>query len=481
MSQRDKLKAAFGFKSKNNNERRQSGSDAPSTGSVMSESELSDSETRAKRNEDDERNRRKSMDHDDRNSFDDNSSSVTRHSSISSKFGLKNKPSFGFKKKPSRPSSSSSSSIADPDKTPPAVSIPGSPNTFNRLHGPGPTHAQSAYIQRILSAPPTNHHQGEDPLAKLRAANAGEGINVNQTATTTLTGLEESLKAFTSVEVLEGDNAFACRKCWKVKSGKYQHSHATVLEEDESVENLAPSITSSKTAPPSISIVGSDTASEASVPLPNSDGRLGRAGSSGSRFNSSIQRAPSPLRRLVEQDQDPAQSAQTSYAASAISADSGALADPEEELDDGLSDTSDSDDEPPPADLPVGVRPKMPNRRKSSHFVMRRAFKRYLIAQSPEVLVFHFKRFKQTNKSGLSFTSFYDLKKMDDFISFPEVFDLAPYLAPNRNDYKLAPTAHGPRAPYMDWPSSEHGPDSQEPVMYRLYGQSSSRARGILG
>jgi ubiquitin carboxyl-terminal hydrolase 16/45 len=42
---------------------------------------------------------------------------------------------------------------------------------------------------------------------------------------------------------------------------------------------------------------------------------------------------------------------------------------------------------------------------------MRRAFKRYLIAKAPEMLVFHLKRFKQSTKTGLTFTSFYDLKK----------------------------------------------------------------------
>jgi len=61
--------------------------------------------------------------------------------------------------------------------------------------------------------------------------------------------------------------------------------------------------------------------------------------------------------------------------------------------------------------------------------------------------------------------------RMDDFVSFPELFDLSPYLAPNRNDYKLSPTPAGLRAPYMDWPSPEHGPETQEPVMYRLYGE----------
>ena len=304
----------------------------------MSESELSDNETRD--HQETERNRRRSMDHDD------------EEKRSSSKFGLK--AGFGFRKKGSRPNSSSSS-LVDADRTPPATSIPGSPNTFSRPHGPGPTPAQSAYIQRILSTPPA-----EDPLAKLRAANAGEGVSANEKS---LTGLEESLQAFTSVEVLEGDNAFACRKCWKVKTGKYQNNHATVPEEDESVEvSTAPSI-----------VIDSDTSSD----------RIGRADSI-----TSVQRTHSPLRQLITDRPDSIHSSQGET--------------------DGLSDSS-SDDEPPPVGL-SGVRPK-PTRRKSSHFVMRRAFKRYLIAQAPEVLVFHFKRFKQTHKSGLTFTSFYDLKK----------------------------------------------------------------------
>lgn len=227
-----------------------------------------------------------------------------------------------------------------------------------------------------------------------------------------LTGLEESLQAFTSVEVLEGDNAFACRKCWKIKTGKYANAHDTVHEEDETVDDdLAPPVSAPRPAPPSISIAGSDSSSDVAIPTPDSERRLGRAGSATSRSSaaSGQQRAPSPLRRLVEEQGDEA--LERSYAVSTISAESSAVAELEQDVSDGLSDSSSSDDEPPPVDLPVGVRPKMPTRRKSLHFTMRRAFKRYLIAQAPEVLVFHFKRFKQTQKSGLTFTSFYDLKK----------------------------------------------------------------------
>lgn len=173
---------------------------------------------------------------------------------------------------------------------------------------------QSAYIERIL----TPHEHGSD-------------------------GLVESLRQFTSVELLEGDNAFACKKCWK------------------------------------------------------------NARDPGAR---------------------------------------------------DASDSEASDEEPP--SLPV--RPQ-PNRRKSTHFVLRRAYKRYMIASPPEILVFHLKRFRQTQK-GLAFTSFYDLKKIDDFIPFPEELDLAQFMAPNRADYK------GEHPPYLDWPPE--GPTIPS-VPYKLY------------
>lgn len=456
------------------------------------------------------------MDQDDRPIVhDSNSNGVRRNSSVIASL----KGGFGFNKgrrdskdkdkKSSRPSSSSSSSIVDPDKTPPATSIPGSPNTpahhrsllglHGSSHGPGPTPAQAAYISRILAGPNGGQHHHDDPLARLHAANSGDGAALHSLDIPADSGLEESLRNFTSVEVLEGENAFACRKCWKVKSGKYQNHHNTLYEEPEL--ETSPHLRSSKAPPPSISIVSgseSDLArSQSSLPV-GEERRLGRASSTTSRSSAAqSQRAPSPLRRVLESGDNDDVAVQgdspviAPSAASVFSSESGGLADQESlatvdvptldipdhagALDgeddgesDGLSESSSEDEPPPQMDLPVGsMRPK-PTRRKSSHFVMRRAFKRYLIAKAPEVLVFHFKRFKQTHKSGLTFTSFYDLKKMDDYVSFPEMLDLAPYMAPDRHDYKVVPTPSGPRAPYMDWQSVEKGPE-REPVMYRLY------------
>ncbi|ORY27212.1 hypothetical protein BCR39DRAFT_539027 [Naematelia encephala] len=445
--------------------------------SVYSESEISDNEHRNP-------SRRNSLDQDDRPV---EGANLSRNSSAKG-FGIKNKASFSFRRsKGSRPGSSTSSSIqpsAETEKPPPVPSIPNSPVNGGKVHGIGPTPAQAAYIQRILSGPVAA--DPGDPLARLRAANSGDLTHIEITAET---GLLESLKAFTSVEVLEGDNAFACKKCWKIKTGRYPGGahQPTVKEEDEEDDGTmtSPAVLSSRrVVPPSISIVGSDSGSDrVSSPLEEDNLHLGRAGSMTSQASSSSarrpRREPSPLRRQLADGLERSTSIATSSYAdqssiasiterSSINSDTTRPVHEHALQDDGLSDTDSSDEEPPhPSELPIG-RPRMPARRKSTHFVLRRAFKRYLIAKAPEVLVFHFKRFKQTQKTSLTFTSFYDLKKVDDFISFPETFDLAPFLTPNRNDYKVVPTSSGPRAPYMDWPSPEHGPE-MKPVMYKLY------------
>ena len=59
---------------------------------------------------------------------------------------------------------------------------------------------------------------------------------------------------------------------------------------------------------------------------------------------------------------------------------------------------------------------------------------------------------------------------MDDYVSFPETLDLAPYMAPDRKDYKVVQTPEGPKAPFMDWQTPEQGPHL-DPVNYRLYGE----------
>jgi ubiquitin carboxyl-terminal hydrolase 16/45 len=67
---------------------------------------------------------------------------------------------------------------------------------------------------------------------------------------------------------------------------------------------------------------------------------------------------------------------------------------------------------------------------RAARYVLRRAQKRYLLAKLPPVLVIHLKRFQQTSKMSLFKGSFTDLKKLDEYVSFPERLDLSPFMAP---------------------------------------------------
>ena len=111
--------------------------------------------------------------------------------------------------------------------------------------------------------------------------------------------------------------------------------------------------------------------------------------------------------------------------------------------------------------------------KKPKPVIMRPAYKRYLIATPPPVLVIHLKRFQQTAKTPLiSFTPTYGFKKLDDYVTFPEYLDMTPFLAPKREDFGFDETVdeeegvpnggdtHGVK-PEL---SEEHGK-----CMYRLY------------
>ena len=78
-------------------------------------------------------------------------------------------------------------------------------------------------------------------------------------------------------------------------------------------------------------------------------------------------------------------------------------------------------------------KPKIP---RSKQVIMRRFYKRYLIADPPLVLVVHLKRFQQTSKMPLMSFSM-GFKKLDDYVAFPEYLDITPFLAPNKEDFGL--------------------------------------------
>lgn len=108
----------------------------------------------------------------------------------------------------------------------------------------------------------------------------------------------------------------------------------------------------------------------------------------------------------------------------------------------------------------VSEKKKIP---RSKQVIMRRAYKRYLIATAPPILIIHLKRFQQVSKHP-SFSSFSSgFKKLDDFVSFPEYLDLGPYLAPHKEDFGLGTDGVEQRP---ELPLRSKG---REKCMYRLY------------
>ena len=108
--------------------------------------------------------------------------------------------------------------------------------------------------------------------------------------------------------------------------------------------------------------------------------------------------------------------------------------------------------------------------KKPKPVIMGPAYKRYLIATPPPVLVIHLKRFQQTAKAPLiSFTPTYGFKKLDDYVTFPEYLDLTPFLAPKREDFEFDQTVDEDEGVSNDGASHGVKPELGGKCMYRLY------------
>lgn len=331
---------------------------------------------------------------------------------------------------------------------------------------PKPTPEQAAYIRRLLNGP--NLPPKEDPLERLRQGMAnmspGEGPSqphVEQPARRHVDGqdtdLMECLKNFSAVEVLDGDNAFACHKCWQYKTGRIKRK-ATARNDLQEVgpgrgEDMHQNGGAHEAAKGTGQFVSfAPTAANGQIPTI----AVTRLDTECAVLDEEIVTSPSQTtERLPAIAPVSPRGSDTVTLSSALS---------------GYSSSEENDSEDEEARISIS-RPPMPQRRKSTHYVLRRAFKRYMIARAPPVLVFHFKRFRLPSKSATAYaTSFASLKKSDEFISFPDLLDLSPFIAPSRSDYKIAVGPDGiGRAPYMDHPPGDMGPELQ-PMRYKLYG-----------
>ncbi|KAG2137438.1 peptidase C19, ubiquitin carboxyl-terminal hydrolase 2 [Suillus bovinus] len=350
-----------------------------------------------------------------------------------------------------------------------------------------------------------------------------------------LGGLEDCLRLFTSVEVLDGENMVKCHRCWKIANGVYEPRSRGQNQESDSctdsdAENessddenqpihtrhpngnhtpmlntsdlprLSTSPSSSATSlydtpnshdtlrsssgdatldtsngshslkslPLSLELSNDDHLPSTSTPRPATYGGLPIPSISTTAPESpmSIKTArPSTTRSPTDTSQASSLHAHTSkhdkekHPANATESED--CSDEESGVSANLSAYSDfSSTAVSPAvspnvsqeNLTVSPTPRVPLQPlskvpdstgvpPSKKVIMRAAYKRYLIATPPPVLVIHLKRFQQMSKVPImSFSS--SFKKLEDYVSFPEYLDIAPYLAPKREEYADAKPGH---------------------------------------
>jgi len=118
------------------------------------------------------------------------------------------------------------------------------------------TAAKSAYLRHILAdIPPAGSH---NPFSALLSSvpNAGPSAQSGHPLWNKLSqipSVEESLRMFTSVEILEGENMVGCRNCWKIANRpKEEHGDSSdTSESDKDVPELSPGPPRSRPPSPS--------------------------------------------------------------------------------------------------------------------------------------------------------------------------------------------------------------------------------------
>lgn len=405
---------------------------------------------------------------------------------------------------------------------------------------------EAAYLRDIL-ADITTGATSPFSIFKQTKDQSGAGSSTTQNMflkIPQLGGLEECLRLFTSVEVLDGENMVKCHRCWKIANGLYessgqnQESDSCSDDENESLEDedqssltqlpngdahhlptpnhpdrprLSTSTYSSATSlhdtptnhdtstslssditldtassshaikrPPSLELTNDEHSPSTSTPHPATYGGLPiplistTAPESPMSIKTAMPIKTGSLNSLT--------SSQLSLHASTPNCEKEkhleiqGYSDEESGTSENLSAYSDVSSTVSPAASPAAspnvsqenltVSPPQMSRKQhlkkpdstgvpsSKQVIMRAAYKRYLIATPPPILVIHLKRFQQMSKVPIiSFSS--SFKKLEDYVSFPEYLDLAPYLAPKREQYGDAKLRGRAKRP--------------ERCMYRLY------------
>lgn len=323
---------------------------------------------------------------------------------------------------------------------------------------PKPTPEQERYAQSLLreipgptSTLPLQLRWAVPPSSNAAPSSSSSSSSSTSTAST---DLHACLRQFTAVEMLEGDNLFACKKCWKLlnpvaakERRQKRKRRDTMRPEEGGVAWTAPSLASIAVSP--IDENGSLVAALTTLDLSSTSS----VSSTTSTISSSVS-ATSSLSAPLPLPSSPPLHRRTSSLSSSSSrpttnGEFGELTDDDEG---DLTDTSFNNQKHGPkgvdllttanvlaltptndtyrSNVPIASKPPTKPVPKAPRVVLRKAHKRYLLSSPPPALVIHFKRFEQRSSSSIFGSSFTNLKKIDTFLSFPLDLDLTPFLAP---------------------------------------------------
>lgn len=161
------------------------------------------------------------------------SSNLGRRNSILSAFGSRRKSvsrrssaaqseAMSLSSRPGSPASEDADTLISPAPTPFSTSALLTPNldpSSAEARFPKLKPSQAVYISQILGGPPVGLGAAHRSLSMSASASAPPSPSIDGSGVLPPTGgqhgLIDALRQFTSVEVLDGENAFACKKCWR--------------------------------------------------------------------------------------------------------------------------------------------------------------------------------------------------------------------------------------------------------------------------
>ncbi|KAG8982540.1 hypothetical protein FRB90_006711, partial [Tulasnella sp. 427] len=179
------------------------------------------------------------------------------------------------------------------------------------------------------------------------------------------------------MDILDGENAFACERCWKAEQVQLRKSF-----------DMTESSAKSEKAE-TLSLLGLEQEAPKNRPRDFQLGFVGGNPTIEARWNSSK----------------------------------------------GLNSEGRTSCDPPGQEAGSSTRGK-PSAAQTDQTIRRKAFKRYLISSLPAVLVIHLKRFQQITRSPM--VVFSNLRKIEEFVDYPEILDLSEFVAPDREEFGLA-------------------------------------------